>query len=54
MSTRSSKQGDRSLRSLFIAGALAVSHYAKIHGTGAGRHQIIGQPTGPKITSRGF
>ena len=28
-----SKQGDRSLRSLFTAGALAVIRYAKIHGT---------------------
>jgi transposase len=27
-----SKQGDRYLRSLFTAGALAVIHYAKIHG----------------------
>ena len=27
-----SKQGDRYLRSLFIAGALAVIRYAKIHG----------------------
>jgi hypothetical protein len=30
-----SKQGDRCLRSLFTAGALAVIRYAKIHGTGA-------------------
>jgi transposase len=29
-----SKQGDRYLRSLFTAGALAVNRYAKIHGTG--------------------
>jgi len=29
-----SKQGDRYLRSLFRAGALAVIRYAKIHGTG--------------------
>ena len=29
-----SKQGDRYLRSLFTAGALAVIRYAKIHGTG--------------------
>jgi transposase len=29
-----SKQGDRYLRSLFVAGALAVIRYAKIHGTG--------------------
>ena len=29
-----SKQGDRFLRSLFTAGALAVIRYAKIHGTG--------------------
>jgi transposase len=29
-----SKQGDRYLRSLFTAGALAVICYAKIHGTG--------------------
>jgi transposase len=29
-----SKQGDRYLRSLFPAGALAVIRYAKIHGTG--------------------
>jgi transposase len=29
-----SKQGDRCLRSLFTAGALAVIRYAKIHGTG--------------------
>ena len=29
-----SKRGDRYLRSLFTAGALAVIHYAKIHGTG--------------------
>ena len=29
-----SKQGDRYLRSLFTAGALAVISYAKIHGTG--------------------
>ncbi len=28
-----SKQGDRYLRSLFMAGALAVIRYAKIHGT---------------------
>jgi transposase len=28
-----SKQGDRYLRSLFTAGALAVTRYAKIHGT---------------------
>ena len=27
------KQGDRYLRSLFTAGALAVIRYAKIHGT---------------------
>ena len=30
------KQGDRYLRSLFTAGALAVIRYAKIHGTGHG------------------
>jgi transposase len=29
-----SKQGDRYLRSLFVAGALAVIRYAKIHGVG--------------------
>jgi transposase len=29
-----SKQGDRYLRSLFVAGALAVIRYVKIHGTG--------------------
>ena len=29
-----SKQGDRYLRSRFVAGALAVIRYAKIHGTG--------------------
>jgi transposase len=29
-----SKQGDRYLRSLFVAGALAVIRHAKIHGTG--------------------
>ena len=28
-----SKQGDRYMRSLFVAGALAVIRYAKIHGT---------------------
>jgi transposase len=28
-----SKQGDRYLRSLFAAGALAVIRYAKMHGT---------------------
>ena len=28
-----SKQGDRYLRSLFVAGALAVIRYARIHGT---------------------
>jgi transposase len=28
-----SKQGDRYLRGLFVAGALAVTRYAKIHGT---------------------
>jgi transposase len=28
-----SKRGDRYLRSLFTAGALAVIRYAKIHGT---------------------
>jgi len=28
-----SKQGDRYLRSLFTAGAIAVIRYAKIHGT---------------------
>jgi transposase len=27
------RQGDRYLRSLFTAGALAVARYAKIHGT---------------------
>jgi len=31
---KDSKQGDRYLRSLFVAGALAVIRYAKIHGTG--------------------
>jgi transposase len=31
-----SKQGDRYLRSLFTAGALAVIRYAKIHGTSIG------------------
>ena len=31
---RISKQGDRYLRSLFVAGALAVIRNAKIHGTG--------------------
>jgi transposase len=31
---RISKQGDSYLRSLFVAGALAVIRYAKIHGTG--------------------
>jgi transposase len=30
---RISKQGDRYLRSLFVAGALAVIRYAKLHGT---------------------
>ena len=30
---RISKQGDRYLRSLFMAGALAVIRYARIHGT---------------------
>ena len=29
-----SKQGDRYLRGLFVAGALAVIRYAKIHGIG--------------------
>jgi transposase len=28
-----SKQGDRYIRGLFVAGALAVIRYAKIHGT---------------------
>jgi transposase len=28
-----SKQGDRYLRGLFVAGALAVIRYAKVHGT---------------------
>ena len=28
-----SKQGDRYLRGLFVAGALALIRYAKIHGT---------------------
>jgi transposase len=28
-----SKQGDRYLRSLFVAGALAMIRYAKLHGT---------------------
>jgi transposase len=28
-----SKQGDRYLRSLFVAGALAVIRYAKLHGS---------------------
>jgi hypothetical protein len=37
-----SKQGDRYLRSLFTAGALAVIRYAKIHGT---KHRPWG-PTG--------
>src|SRR5262250_25743 len=42
-----SKQGDRYLRSLFAAGALAVIRYAKIHGT---RHRpwltLAGSPAG--------
>ena len=33
LSLGSAKQGDRYLRSLFVAGALAVIRYAKIHGT---------------------
>ena len=33
---RISKQGDRYLRSLFMAGALAVIRYARIHGPGIG------------------
>ena len=39
-----SKQGDRYLRSLFMAGALAVIRYAKIHGTrtSALAHGIVG------------
>jgi transposase len=42
-----SKQGDRYLRSLFTAGALAVIRYAKLHGT---KHRplacsVIGQAT---------
>ena len=32
-SSGSSKQGDRYLRSLFTAGALAVIRYAKVHGS---------------------
>ena len=35
-----SKQGDRYLRSLFVAGALAVIRYAKIHGPGMGGWEI--------------
>ena len=43
-----SKQGDRYLRSLFTAGALAVIRYAKLHGT---KHRpwltalLAGRPT---------
>jgi hypothetical protein len=36
-----SKQGDRYLRSLFMAGALAVIRYAKINGTEQDRCQAI-------------
>jgi transposase len=35
-----SKRGDRYLRSLFTAGALAVIRYAKIHGTKALAHRV--------------
>jgi hypothetical protein len=34
-----SKQGDRYLRGLFVAGALSVIRYAKIHGTPGGPNQ---------------
>jgi transposase len=42
-----SKQGDRYLRSLFTAGALAVIRYAKIHGPPASAvaHWIVGAAT---------
>jgi transposase len=41
-----SKQGDRYLRSLFTAGALAVIRYAKIHGTGHTlAHRVVGAAT---------
>jgi hypothetical protein len=39
-----SKQGDRYLRSLFTAGALAVIRYAKIHGA---RHRLAHSVVGP-------
>ena len=37
-----SKQGDRYLRGLFVAGALAVIRYAKIHRALAMAHSIAG------------
>ncbi|WP_407176347.1 transposase [Bradyrhizobium sp. STM 3562] len=42
-----SKQGDRYLRSLFTAGALAVIRYAKIHGTITGHGSRDCWPGGP-------
>ena len=51
-----SKQGDRYLRSLFTAGALAVIRYAKIHGTNIGlgsrRCWLAGQPRSPRSPLR--
>jgi hypothetical protein len=41
-----SKQGDRYLRSLFTAGALAVIRYAKLHGT---KHRPWPEPVDPAI-----
>jgi transposase len=40
------KQGDRYLRSLFTAGALAVIRYAKLHGTRRRCHRCAGRPQG--------
>jgi transposase len=46
-----SKQGDRYLRSLFVAGALAVIRYAKTHGTAASAlaHGVV-RPTPDQVT----
>jgi hypothetical protein len=43
-----SKQGDRCLRSLFTAGALAVIRYAKIHGAGHRRGHYGQRPGVPR------
>jgi transposase len=46
-----SKQGDRYLRGLFVAGALAVIRYAKIHGTKHRPGQAAQLRDGPYLRS---